>query len=89
MSTSKQVFILLLIRASSCIYYRAKTIWLKTKTSKFFIDIKDSSSVIATNDNQSAEDEVNPIDNETVQKVKKQMEKMKMNRDLEHIQVIY
>ena len=81
-------FILLLIRASSCIYL-AKTIWLKTKTSKFFIDIKDSSSVIATNDNQSAEDEVNPIDNETVQKVKKQMEKMKMNRDLEHIQVIY
>ena len=44
--------------------------------------------MIATNDNQSAEDEVNPIDNETVQKVKKQMEKMKMNRDLEHIQVI-
>ena len=53
------------------------------------IDIKDSSSVIATNDNQSAEDDVNPIDNETVQKVKKQMEKIKMNRDLEHIQVIY
>ena len=53
------------------------------------IDIKDSSSVIATNDNQSAEDDINPIDNETVQKVKKQMEKMKMNRDLEHIQVIY
>ena len=79
-------FILLLIRASSCIYL---TIWLKTKTSKFFIDIKDSSSVIATNDNQSAEDEVNPIDNETVQKVKKQMEKMKMNQDLDHIQVIY
>ena len=85
MSTSKQVFILLLIRASSCIYLTN----IKTKTSKFFIDIKDSSSVIATNDNQSAEDEVNPIDNETVQKVKKQMEKMKMNRDLEHIQVIY
>lgn len=53
------------------------------------IDIKDSSSVIATNDNQSAKDDVNPIDNETVQKVKKQMEKIKMNRDLEHIQVIY
>ena len=44
--------------------------------------------MIATNDNQSAEDDINPIDNETVQKVKKQMEKMKMNRDLEHIQVI-
>ena len=53
------------------------------------IDIKYSSSVIATNDNQAAEDDVNPIDNETVQKVKKQMEKIKMNRDLEHIQVIY
>ena len=44
--------------------------------------------MLATDNTQSAEDEVKPIDNETVQKVKKQMEKMKMNRDLEHIQVI-
>ena len=44
--------------------------------------------MIATDDTQSAEDDVKPMDNETAQKVKKQMEKMKMNRDLEHIQVI-
>ena len=44
--------------------------------------------MLATDNTQSAEDEVKPMDNETVQKVKKQMEKMKMNRDLEHIQVI-
>ena len=61
---------------------------IKTKTYTSLIDIKESSSVIATDNTQSAEDDVKPMDNETVQKVKKQMEKMKMNRDLEHIQVI-
>ena len=44
---------------------------------------------MAVDENDSEEDEVKPLEEDTVNQIRKNMEKMKMNRDLEHIQVTF
>ena len=44
---------------------------------------------MAVDENDSEEDEVKPMEDDTVNQIRKNMEKMKMNRDLEHIQVTF
>ena len=44
-------------------------------------------SVVAVDKEDPEEEEVKPLEDETVNQIRKKMEKMKMNRDLEHIQV--
>ena len=46
----------------------------------------EKNSIIAVDDGTPEED-VKPLDDETVNKVKKKIEKIKMNRDIEHIQL--
>ena len=42
---------------------------------------------MAVDENDSEVDDVKPMEDDTVNQIRKNMEKMKMNRDLEHIQV--
>ena len=45
-------------------------------------------SVVAVDKDDLDEDDVKPLEDETANQIRKKMEKMKMNRDLEHIQVL-
>ena len=44
---------------------------------------------MAVDENESEVDDIKPLKDDTVNQIRKNMEKMKMNRDLEHIQVSF
>ena len=48
-----------------------------------------ANSVLAVNETETETEEVQPIQEEIADQIRKKMEKMKMNRDLEHIEVIF
>ena len=47
-----------------------------------------ANSVLAVNETETEKEDVQPIQEEIANQIRKKMEKMKMNRDLEHIEVI-
>ena len=51
--------------------------------------VEKTSSIVAVEEKDSEEDEVKPMEDDAVNQIRKNMEKMKMNRDLEHIQVTF
>ena len=51
------------------------------------LDSEGKNAIVSVNNTDQQEEDVKPLSDETVKQIKKSMEKMKMNRDLDHIQV--
>ena len=48
-----------------------------------------ANSVLAVKETETEKEDVQPIQEEIANQIRKKMKKMKMNRDLEHIEVIF